>query len=117
MTFCTFAETRENIDNYLERFHLHCEIQELKHEKRQQIILTSITPELYTKLKEQVHPRKLITLEYSELEQLLRKLFHKPSNVITGRYVFHKLVHQVGQPVQEYIDSIKKSNHMQIWIV
>lgn len=106
--FYSFDESRESTKNYLERFNVFCYIQELKEEKRQQILLTSLSPELYSPFKELIHPKEVIKLSFKEFKDVLLQLFVKPSNVTTERYKFHRLKQQVGQPVKEYIDLVRK---------
>lgn len=88
LSYYNSDETRESTDNYLERFNIYCDIEEYKAERRQQILLTSTSPELYARLKEQVHHKEISKLNFSELKQLLR---HRISNVTTERYTFHSL--------------------------
>lgn len=97
-----FDESRESIENYLERFVLHCDTQELKPERRQKIMLTTISPELYSKVKETLHPKDILKVSFSELQDILLKMFIKQTNVRTKWYSFHKLLQHVGQPVCDY---------------
>lgn len=55
LSFYRFDEYRESIENYLERLNVFCDLQEFKRDKKQQILLTSLIPELYAKVKELVH--------------------------------------------------------------
>lgn len=84
------------------------DLQEWKLGKGVQILLTSISPKLYARLKELIRLKEFCRVNYGELEQLLRQNFERHSNVPTERYTFHKLVQQLGQPVKVYIEQVRK---------
>lgn len=107
VSFYSFDKHLKSIDNYLELFNVYCDWQELKADKKQEILLISLTPELDAKLKELVRPQEAIKIYVKDLE-LLVKLYTKPSNITTRRYTFHRLVQQISKPINEYVEQVRK---------
>lgn len=60
--FYNFDESRESIDYYMERYQVLYDLEDYKQDKRQQIIITSLSPELYSKVKELIHSKEVISL-------------------------------------------------------
>lgn len=51
---------------------MHCELQELKKEKMIQILLTSISRDVFTKVKDFIRPKDISQISFSELEKVRR---------------------------------------------
>lgn len=89
--FYSFDESREQIEDHLESFRLFCNIQNYKHHKKQQILITSLSTELYAKLIASVPPKEVISWCYGEIENILNKVFYETLKCKTERYTFHKI--------------------------
>lgn len=104
VAFYSFDETRETVENYLERFNLYCELQDYKPETKQQLLLTYLLSELYTKLKELLRPQEIAKIPFKQVESLLAQLYTKLTNTTTERYTFQWVVQQLGQAIRDCID-------------
>lgn len=67
----SYDEDIEPIVNYLERFNPYADLQEVPPNKRQRILLTSLSLEVYTTLKELVRPEEITKVSFSRLSELL----------------------------------------------
>lgn len=74
------------------------------------MLSTCISPEEYTKLKEQVRPQELVNIPFKQVELLLTQIFTKPTNTATELYISHKMTQQLGQSMRSYIlvDQLKE---------
>lgn len=104
VVFYSFGESRETMENYLERFTLFRYIQYWQTDKKQQILLISLSPEVYTKLNDLVMPNDLTKIPFSQLTEWLLKIYTKQTKIATERLKLHRLLQQTGKPIDENLE-------------
>lgn len=101
----------------MDKFKLHCQVHELREDKKAALLLTSIDSQTYDELQDQCNPKKLIEIPFSELEDMLIKIYKSRTNFRTKRFVFHRMMqHPEEHPDRRLREHIEESvKYMQSW--
>lgn len=91
---------------YIERFKLHCRVNDLPSEKQVAVLLTSLNEETFDRLKQQLYPKQIVEASCLGTEDSLLR-YQPVVNFRTERFTFHRLMQKVGQPMSAYIDELK----------
>lgn len=57
--------------------------------------------------QDHVASKSILSLSYSEIQEILIKLFASKTNTITERFAFHRLYQHPGMPIKDYVSDLK----------
>lgn len=106
--FQSFNERTENMEDYLERFDIFTEVQEIDETKKVRFFLSSLDASMYGKLKILATPNKPVDLTFNEISTLLLQ-FHNPKPLTcTERQRFRGRKQNVGESFNSFLTSLKE---------
>uniref|UniRef100_A0A0N5BG22 CCHC-type domain-containing protein n=1 Tax=Strongyloides papillosus TaxID=174720 RepID=A0A0N5BG22_STREA len=105
-----FNPKKESWGEYKERMEIVCEIHEIKNNGlKRNLLLTSLPPEVYRKLRTSLAPMKPVSVTYEKIVEVLDKLLEPVESLLLNRLVSLSLKQDSEESVTQYCERVKES--------
>jgi transposase InsO family protein len=108
--FDNFDKNKETFQQYKERFDNFLAMKGLESDKSasKTILLNSIGPEFFELLKLSVAPRKINTLDFDEVVEVLNDQLTEKKNILVERHKFLSQKQGPDQSIQDFVTQLRK---------
>ncbi|CEF60261.1 Zinc finger, CCHC-type domain-containing protein [Strongyloides ratti] len=105
-----FNPKKEAWAEFKERIEIVCEIHEIKDNGlKRNILLTSLSPKVYRKLRTSLAPIKPVSVTYEKVVEVLNKLLEPVESLLLNRLVSLSLKQESEKTVAQYSERVKEN--------
>lgn len=106
--FDRFDDSVESFDDYIDRLTAYFDLNNVIQDKKVKILVTALSPKLFSLLKSLLFPKTYTDKTYEELVNILKNHLNPKPLVIPSRFTFINRKQKEGESVSSYIAELRK---------
>lgn len=96
-----------DLPSFLDQLQAYITLNDIAETKKESLLLTLLSPEVYKELKLKCEPIALINFKYDDLKQKLNDLYNPDKGEYLSRFTFRERKQKLDESVQEYLSVLK----------